>query len=73
MKIVDNTVNAKERPIQAGDVVVGNFSGKHYLVLSGAEKALHLDTLQISNLTDIGHCRTNITKENITITFEGAK
>ncbi|KRE33448.1 hypothetical protein [Paenibacillus sp. Soil724D2] len=71
MKIVNNMPKApKERPIAEGDIVIGANSGDYYLILEN-DKALNLNDMRLTGGTvHLSLIRTNITKENITITFE---
>jgi hypothetical protein len=71
MKFIDNRVKEQNPKLKAGDIVIGQESGHHYLVLED-NKVLKLETFHITTLT--GLCYSSvIKKESITITFEGVK
>jgi hypothetical protein len=74
MKIVDNRITAPvNTPLEAGEVLIGSWSGKHYIVLSDLKSVLRVENLNVTSISSISYERTGIKKENISITFEGAK
>jgi hypothetical protein len=69
LNIVDNRVDPPPQEIEAGDILIGEVSGDHYLVVDGTDKVLNLKDLKVYARHLIGLKPTGIRRENITITF----
>jgi hypothetical protein len=73
MKIENKMGISPPRETQAGDILVGDITGAYYIVLADTSRVLNLTHLCEGSWTPATHLPTGITKENITITFEGVK
>lgn len=73
MNVVNNYISPLQKEIEAGDILEGTSSGDYYLVLDDTIKVLNLRTLIVNVRIGMSLSITGIKKENITITFEGAK
>jgi hypothetical protein len=77
MNIIDNSIEKpKKKKHEDGNIFIGA-SGSRYMVVGGGKHLLRLEDLSIRDLEQslrIGSYNySGITKENITIKFEGVK